>query len=259
MAKLSKQIRLLLRNLSTPGKMMLRLVLSDCLLSDDEMTQDLRHSSRVLKKTLGCLLVQSVLASLISCGGDHRNRIDIEHGRTPSIDGVFSSGEWRDANSIKISVEPGWTVQVFFKHDNSNLLIAFSNLVTNGRKLYPELLLDMANAKTASWEPGDWWLHASYNDCEGNGVFSVYTFGDNGSCQKDHADWTANNFPLSPEGVIEIKIPYAKIGLVPSNGKAVGIAFDVTDATSKWYFWPADAEQNKPSTWAVATSSDGWQ
>lgn len=238
---------------------MLRLVLGGCFLSDDEMIQDLRHSSRVLKKTLGCLLVQSILASLISCGGDHGNRIDIEHGSTPAIDGVFSSGEWRDAKSIQISVEPGWTVQVFLKHDNSNLLIAFTNLVNNRRNRYPELLLDVTNSKTASWNPDYWWFHASYNDCEGKGEYGVYTFGAKGSCQKDHSDWMANNFPLSPQGSIEMKIPYAKIGLVPSNGQTIGIACDVTDAISKWHYWPTTARIENPSTWAIATSPDGWQ
>jgi hypothetical protein len=227
-------------------------------LSYVDMIQDLRNRSQILEKIPRCLLALSVLASLISCGGDHRNRIDIEHGSTPVIDGVFSSGEWRDANSIKISVEPGWTVQVFFKHDNSNLFISYTNLVDNGKKRYPELLLNMTG-KTSSWNRDCWWFHASYNDCEGKGEYSVYAFGDKGSCQKDHADWSASNFPLTPQGSIEMKIPYAKIGLVPSDGQTIGIAFDVTDAISKWHFWPIGAEIESPSTWAIATSSDGWQ
>jgi hypothetical protein len=207
------------------------------------------------------LLIIPTLSVLISCGcgttgGTH---LDIKRGGSIVIDGVFSSGEWSDANSLQIGIEPGWAVRVYYKHDGSNLYIAFSNLVNNGRKLYPELVLDMTNGKTTSWNTDNWWFHASYNDCEGNGVYSVYTFGNKGSCQKDHIDWTANNYPLNPKGIIEIKIPYAKVGLVPSSGKTVGIAFDVTDATRKWYFWPAGAKLENPSTWAVAMSSDGWQ
>ena len=213
-----------------------------------------------LKKLLQWSFMLSASGVLISCGGTSRgNRLDIKHGGSIVIDGAFSSGEWSDANSLQIGIELGWTVQVYYKHDRSNLYVAFSNLVNNGRKLYPELLLDMTNGKTASWNSNDWWFHASFNDCEGDGVYGIYTFGDKGSCQKDHIDWTANNYPLSSEGIIEIKIPYIKVGLVPSSGKTVGIAFDVTNAVNKWYLWPAGAKLENPSTWAVATSSDGWK
>jgi hypothetical protein len=227
------------------------------------MFQDLQCELRGSKKRFGCLLIISMLGICLSCGRNGRSvaqrDLDVKHGGTPVIDGVFSSGEWSDANSIQISVEQGWTVQVSYKHDNSALYIAFSNLINKGKKLYPELLLDTTNGKTAAWNSDDWWFHASFNDCEGHGDYSVYTFGDKGSCQKDHVGWKANNYPLNSGGIIEIMIPYAKVGLVHSNGKTVGMAFDVTDATSKWYFWPAGAKLENPSTWGVAASSDEWK
>jgi hypothetical protein len=212
------------------------------------------------KRLFGWLLILSALCTLISCGASasRGNRLDIKHGSTPVIDGILSSDEWKDAESFRICVEQGWTVEVLYKHDGSNLYIAFSNLVRNGKAIYPEILLDMTNGKTNSWNSDNWWFHVSYNDCEGNGVYSIYTFGNNGSCQKDHVDWEANNFPLN-QAIIEIKIPYAKIGLIPLKGKSVGVAFDVTDATTNWYLWPASAKLESPSTWANAASSDGWK
>jgi hypothetical protein len=50
----------------------------------------------------------------------------------------------------------------------------------------------------------------------------------------------------------------SNVGLIPSDVITLGIAFDVT-ANSKWFFWPEDARLKRPSTWAVAVSSDGWQ
>ncbi len=222
------------------------------------MLCDLKYGLLVQKKRSVFILMTSMLGIVLSCGGEGSN-LDIKRGGTPAIDGVISSGEWSDANSIQIYVERGWSVQVSYKHDDSDLYVAFSNLNNKGRKLYPELLLDMTNRKSSSWNSDDWWFHASFNDCEGRGVYSVYTFGNNGSCQKDHTDWIASNYPIGSPGAIEIKIPYSKVGLVPSSGKTIGIAFDVTDAIRKWHFWPSGAELENPSTWAVARSSDGWK
>ena len=219
-----------------------------------------QYELRMPKRLCEWFLILSASWTLVSCEGrtSRGNRLVIKHGSTPIIDGILSSDEWKDAESVRIGVEQGWTVEVFYKHDGSNLYIAFSNLIRKDRAIYPEVLLDIANGKTSSWNSDDWWFHTSYNDCEGKGVYCVYTFGNDGSCQKDHGDWAANNFPLN-QGIIEIKIPYSKIGLIPSQGKTVGIAFDVTNATTKWYLWPAAAQLESPSTWAEATSSDEWK
>jgi hypothetical protein len=106
----------------------------------------------MLKKRLGSLLMISTSGIFLSCGGGGTtggSYLDIKHGGTPVIDGVFSPGEWSDANSIQIGIEQGWTVRVSYKRNDSDLYVAFSNLINNGRRIYPEILLDMTNGKTA--------------------------------------------------------------------------------------------------------------
>ncbi|MBF0230028.1 MAG: DUF1566 domain-containing protein [Desulfamplus sp.] len=185
--------------------------------------------------------------------------IDVKRGSIPVIDGIFSENEWVDAGATVITVEPDWLVTVYYKHDDSNLYIAFGNLIRDGRAFFPEILLDINNDKQTSWQIDDWWLHASAADCEGNGKYNVWS-----SCQEKLIGWDANNF-LRPQDIVEIQISYEKLGLVSLNKeflddkKIMGIAFSVTDKINKSRFWPPEANLENPSTWAVMKSSDSWK
>jgi hypothetical protein len=137
--------------------------------------------------------------------------INIPQGTTPEIDGDFAANEWDDAAQATIYVQTDWTVTVFYKHSDTCLYLAFTDVKGVYGERYPDVMLDINNDKSTLWAADDWWLHASYNDCEGNGVYNVWA-----SCQPTHSGWVANNFPLSMPGTIEMGISYSKIGLLPN-------------------------------------------
>lgn len=177
------------------------------------------------------------------------NLISIKQGIAPIINGVISPGEWDDANTVQINVELGWTVQVYYKRDESNIYVAFENLTHDTRVRYPEVLLDMNNDKTVSWKSDDLWFHVSYNICEGAGQYDVWA-----SCTRTKSDWAANIFPLTHQpGTVEMKISYAKLGLDSITDKTIGIAFDVNDGNSSRYsLFPSTASIGIPSSWGTA-------
>jgi hypothetical protein len=179
--------------------------------------------------------------------------IDITSGAAPTIDGTIGSGEWDGAASVEIEVRAGWTVTVMSMHGPTDLFFAFTGLVDGMDERYPEVLLDVNDDSTTSWGADDWWFHASYNDCEGDGRPNDWS-----TCTPSATGWEANNFPLTT-GVVEMRISYSKIGLVPGAGLTMGIGFDVTDTSAEWAYWPSGADLDDPSTWGQATSSDGWE
>ena len=171
-------------------------------------------------------------------------QINIPTGTKPTIDGVLSPNEWSDADSVDIEVQANWTVKVYYKHTNSCLYIAFTGLVTMFGERYPDVMLDINNDRSTSWNGDDWWLHASYNDCEGKGEYNKWT-----SCQPAHSGWTANNFPLISPGIIEMEITYAKIGISNMSNDTLGLAFEVSDTYSNYHYYPSGAIIGNPSTW----------
>jgi hypothetical protein len=171
--------------------------------------------------------------------------IIIPKGTIPLIDGIISTNEWDDAENKIINVNPFWDVQVFYKHSDSNLYFAFSNLKVNGfGERYPDILLDINNDKIIAWQNDDWWFHASYNDCEAQGNYNIWT-----TCIPDHPGWNANNFPLNLPGIVEIEISYSKIGLQSDLNDTIGISFIVSDTYNDYHFYPLNASIDNPSTW----------
>lgn len=175
----------------------------------------------------------------------------IPFGRSIQVDGHPAAGEWDDAASLIVGVAPGWDVPVRVKHDGSNLLVAFSNLASPDGKSFrfPEVLIDIDGSGSAAWAADDWWFHASFRDCQSKGRPNDYS-----TCQKDAANWEANNYESTqraPE-VIELRIPFSTLGIEPRPNVRIGIAFDVTDTRSVWNFWPVKAEMNSPGTWRRA-------
>src|SRR2546425_2581510 len=86
---------------------------------------------------------------------------------------------------------------------------------------YPELLFDPQNLKSTKWQTGQWWLHSSYNLCEGNGKFNVYTRNGTFQCAKRKRGWRSDHFPLRTMDVMTIQVALSKIGLAP--GRQFGV------------------------------------
>lgn len=172
----------------------------------------------------------------------------IQQGKPPVIDGKAERAEWLDTKSLIIEVEKGWHVFVRYKQDEQYLYFNFSNLkIAEKKEFYPEVLIDTKNARPAAWGKGQWWFHSSYSNCEGDGIFNNYK-----SCKKGaKSGWNANNFPIGIGGDIEMSISKAHIGV--KTGDKIGLAFDVTDTSKKWLFYPAGAKLDSPATWEAFT------
>ena len=168
------------------------------------------------------------------------------------VGGRFVPGEWSDAASIFVKVAPGWRVRVLFKHDASNLYFAFIHLTRGKDMRFPELLLDPRGQRGDSWQQGEWWLHSSFNLCEGNGEYNLYNRNGVFACAKTKPGWSANHFPLAPGGVMEIQLSLAKLGLTSAHGAHLGFSMDLTDTQKNWTFWPAGAQLAHPKTWGKA-------
>jgi hypothetical protein len=177
--------------------------------------------------------------------------IELPRGRAPVVDGIISPGEWDDAAMVEIAVEPGWEVPVRVKHDGHALYVAFANLKPGEAERYPEVLLAVRGTRDGAWTTNDWWLHASYQDCEGQGVFNNY------QCSPTKPGWEANNFPLDPPGAIEFRISFDRIGFDPADVGEIGVAFNVTDTREVWSFWPRLATLEDPGSWAPARVAVG--
>lgn len=154
---------------------------------------------------------------------------------------------------VNILVAPGWTVEAALHHDDRFLYIRFTHLRHNRQERYPEILIDPSLAGGDEWKPGQWWLHSSYNLCEGDGAYNVYNVNGVFQCAKTKLGFAANHFPLTGDGIMDVRIALDKFtpALVP--GKAFGFALDVTDTQRSWSFWPNSAQLAHPSTWGQAT------
>jgi hypothetical protein len=193
-----------------------------------------------------------LLSPLNLAAPDPPAKIIVPVGRSITVDGKLAPGEWSDAASMSIEVSPGWRVRLLFKHDAANLYFAFIHLVRGKEMRFPELLLDPRQQRSDSWQPGEWWLHSSFNLCEGNGNYNVYNRNGIFQCAKTKDGWSANHFPLGPDGVMEIEVSLAKLGLKSAHGARLGFSIDLTDTQKNWVFWPVGAQLARPSTWGQA-------
>lgn len=175
--------------------------------------------------------------------------LEIRRGAAIEVDGRAAPGEWDDAATVTVEVAPGWTSTVRYKHDGSNLLVAFANLGSGrGTFVYPEVLLDAKNDGGLVWGADDWWLHASWADCWAHGSYNDYD-----SCRSEaKPPFEANNYvdqSRAPEW-IELRIPMATVLLTPSS--QFRLAFVLTDTRRDYSLWPARAQLGIPASWADA-------
>lgn len=211
--------------------------------------------NQLLRAGLILLLVFS--GSPQSSAQKDESKLRIRRGKPIVVDGAIQPGEWDDADRLHLQVAKDWVVEVRYKHDGTNFVLAFSGLTKAGRdparpdSRFPELLIDPQNGKSAAWQKGQWWLHTSFNDCEGNGEPNVYRRDGKFMCAKEKPGWQANNFPLEIPGIVEMQVSFEKLGIQP-GGKAIGLALNVTDTSAIWTFWPERARLESPATWGEA-------
>lgn len=169
----------------------------------------------------------------------------IPFGSPVTVDGAAGDTEWRDARSTEIVIPGETPVRVRFKHDQAHLMFCFSGLARgSGRELYPEVLVDVGPGGAQALGPAHYWFHASYSNASARGAHSDYR-----DCEPGPREgWNANNFPLQGRDIVELVVTKAHLGALDVS--ALGLAFDVTDTSSRWHFAPAGAELDRPTTWA---------
>lgn len=213
----------------------------------------LMWKARMKRHLLLMLLIFPLASSALAARRDAGSTtLLIPAGRSIMVDGRLVPGEWSDASSLSIQVAPGWRVRVLFKHDAANLYFTFVNLVRGDEMRFPELLLDPREQRSESWQRGEWWLHSSFNLCEGDGEYNVYDRNGAFQCAKTKPGWSANHFPLAAGGAMEIRISLAKLGLSSAPGTHFGASIDLTDTQKHWVLWPDGAQLARPSTWTEA-------
>jgi hypothetical protein len=182
--------------------------------------------------------------AIVFCFAGKAQIINIPLGSKPVIDGFYDYTEWNDSKIIDIYVQTDWSVTVLFKHSDTSLYFAFTEVKGILGERYPDVMFDINNDKDSAWASDDWWLHASYNDCEANGTYNIWS-----SCQPTHTGWWANNFPLSSGECIEMEISYQKLGIAPGSNDTIGMAMEVSNTFDDYDYYPYTAEISHPSTW----------
>jgi hypothetical protein len=173
----------------------------------------------------------------------------IPYGNASVIDGHITAGEWSDADSVEIIINASQKVMVKYKHDNANFYFVFLKNLESAMRM-PEVVMDINNSKSATWQSDDWWFHVSGTDCESNGSPNNYS-----NCQPVQPGWEGvPNMSSGPPytDTVEIRISFTKVGLTLPTHSVIGLAFDVTNTFSAWNFWPSGANINSPATWATA-------
>jgi len=177
-------------------------------------------------------------------------KLEVRRGVAVTADGRAAPGEWDDAAELTIEVAPGWSSTVRYKHDGTNLLVAFANLGSKSGDafVYPEVVLDPKNDGGLVWGADDWWFHASWADCWAHGSYNDYKSCNSGA----KPPFEANNYTdqkVAPEW-IELQIPMSTVQLAP--GSSFRLGFVVTDTRREYFLWPARAQLGVPASWADA-------
>lgn len=201
--------------------------------------------------------VLGMLAVLFGCGERKEpiratdtssgDAITIAPGVSISPEGTIGAGEWADADSLHIRIDATHSVTVQFKHDNENLAVRFTGTAVASSQAEAEVLFDLNNSKDSVWQADDLLLHVGFQDCEGVGRW------DSLSCGLLKRGWFANNLPVVKPGIIEMKIAWSRLGLVPGKEAVIGVAFGLQTPDHSRVMWPDGADISSPVTWGTAT------
>ncbi len=176
-------------------------------------------------------------------------RIEIPVSDAIMPDGILAIGEWDNAARLPIALDSAHTVDLLFSHDGSHLQFAFTPLSWDGQEFYPELLIDINSDGDSLWGADHFWFHASYQDCDGVGEYDQW------KCAVIRNGWTANNFPLSEPGLVEIRVSFEKLGLERNRTASIGLAVALRDREGVRYYWPAGSSIDLPASWGNAALS----
>src|SRR5258708_25469690 len=111
----------------------------------------MKRNTSMIKLTLYLLGTIAVVAAALPA---YNAPLQIPTGRAIQVDGIISPGEWDDAGSVNIQVEPEWEVTALYKHDPEHLNLAFRNTRHGTVRLYPEVMIESQNLKSDAWRPG---------------------------------------------------------------------------------------------------------
>ncbi len=180
-----------------------------------------------------------------------QERINIPESSPAVIDGIISKGEWDNTPSVDITLDGNKKVTVFYKRDEKAFYFMFAGALGSYGliPMFPEVVLDLNNTKTAQWQSDDWWFQVSATDCYSSGKPDQYD-----NCKIDHDGWKGiPNFSMNmmPD-TIEMMITFDKVKLNLSAGKEIGIGFMVNNTQGYRKMWPESAGSNSPATWATA-------
>lgn len=197
-------------------------------------------------------------------------------GKTPTIDGTISAGEWNDARTVTWLDINNFTCRAYVKQDGHNLYVAFDIPDTScsplafcddntqvmldvhhdgGEELQADdLLLGIYRCPgTYTWRNDDEWITVERPSIFGNG-----------------SGWTGATSNQTQEGLgfqTEYSISYSAIGVTAGVAKTLGVGFasvDVTFDVEIMAGWPPIVENNfwgglvyrpgGPDTWGDLTS-----
>lgn len=177
--------------------------------------------------------------------------IHVKTYTTPTVDGDMKSMEWEGSYVIIPSGNGQRPVQVYYQISDTAFYFAFAgNLNNQLNPNFPEVYLDINHDRTSNWNADDLWFHISATDCYSQGKAADYS-----NCIKDPVDWTGKpNWPSGGVGpdTVEILIPFSKIGFDPVQNDTIGIAFGVTNTSTRYDLWPVGAQLQNPSSWGHA-------
>ncbi|MGA1848025.1 MAG: hypothetical protein ACMUHB_01670 [Thermoplasmatota archaeon] len=173
--------------------------------------------------------------------------IDVKIGTAPTIDGVISSVEWSDAQTISVAQSSTGPWTIYYKHTMTDLYVAYS--YSNG--FMAEVYLDLNNDGGTAPQTDDYRLHSSMANYEKAGTGTGWP-----SSQTSPSGWTAASTGLVT--VKEFNISYSKLGITAGEAKTVGVMFYIMTNGADNTAWPSGSQQNDPSTWGKMSSSDLW-
>ncbi|WP_242135011.1 DOMON domain-containing protein [Aestuariivivens marinum] len=164
-------------------------------------------------------------------------------------DGVLDENEWFDAKAITIEGLTETLVTVYLKYDTENLYVAFKNLTNSENSNHNAEVLISSNLEAHNWGEQCYWFHSSYSNCSAVGQYYYWE-----DCSALPMGWIANNFPFK-EGNdnIEFRISFSKLGLNPSAGIQIKMAFKISNPLEQHGYWPEVANIANPDTWGTIT------
>ena len=176
-------------------------------------------------------------------------------------DGIISANEWSGAGEAVLEIRPDWLVPVLFKHDGTQLYIAFTGISgpldenrVNAAQIdtvFPELFfhVDPDNA-TELLDDQSHWYHMSFQDCYDQGRIRSVRL-----CAFELGGWKANNWPLaSSVDAMEVSISLEMLGVAP--GDTVRVMATMTSSlvgAFVYHNWPSEANERMPDSWPLMT------